>query len=185
MNRRSAAKRLSKASAVLLIAVAALSVTAAEAAAPSLKGGKAYSTGGFKHGVSITFVTSVRTPNRIEEGQAAAGSQFALSEGAVLCPKAKRNPGFKEVPFAIFGFPGTTLKMKSGAYGFAVKERVPNTTPLGGAVPPFTLKVKVTGTVVTPTKITGTITASGGPCKTKKPAPYTAVLDPKLPVAPQ
>ncbi len=108
-----------------------------------------------------------------------------MSEGTVLCPKAKRNPGFKEVPFAIFGFPGTTLHLKHGAYGFAARTRVSNTTPLGGAVAPFTLKVKVTGTVVTPTKITGTISASGGPCNTKKPVPYTAKLDPTLPVAPQ
>ncbi len=148
--------------------------------------GKAYATGpATKSGVSVTFVTSVRTPNRIEEGDGAAGSQYAMSEGSVLCPKAKRNEGFTETPFAIFGFPGTTLHLKNGAYSFKATSRTPKTTPLGGDVPPFTLKVKITGTVVSPSKITGTISASGGPCKTKKPVPYTAKLDPKLPIAPQ
>jgi hypothetical protein len=170
---------------VLVLAALTLLVAVAQAAAPSLQPGKAYSTGKTKHGVSITFVTSVRTPNRIEEGEAAAGSQYALSEGSILCPKAKKNTGFHEVPFALFGFPGTTLHVKNGAYAFSARIRAPKTTPLGSSVKPFTLKVKVTGTVTSPTKITGTISASGGPCKTKKPIPYSAKLDPKLPVAPQ
>jgi hypothetical protein len=178
-------RRLLKISGVLVLTALALSVAAAEAAAPSLKPGKAYSTGTGKHAVSITLATSVRTPNRIEEGEAAAGSQYALSEGSVQCPRAKRNPGFKGAPFALFGMPGTTLRLQGGAYSFSAKVRAPNTTPLGAAVKPFTLKVKVTGTVVSATKISGTISAGGGPCRTKKPVPYIAMLDPKLPVAPQ
>lgn len=169
----------------LVLVVLALLVSVAQAAAPSLKPGKAYSTGGTEHGVSITFVTSVRTANRIEEGEAAAGSQYALSEGSILCPKAKRNPGFKGAPFALFGVPGTKLHLKGGAYGFSTVAREANTTPLGSSVKPFTLKVKITGTVKSASEIIGTISASGGPCKTGKPAPYTAKLDPKLPVAPQ
>lgn len=171
--------------ALVLLAALALAVAVAQAAAPSLKPGKAYSTGTGKHAVSLTLVTSVRTPNRIEEGEAAAGSQYALSEGSVKCPKAKRDPGYKSAPVALFGMPGTTLHVKNGAYSFTAKIREPNTTPLGAAVQPFTLKVTVTGTVVSPTKITGTISASGGPCKTKKPLAYTATYDPSLPVAPQ
>lgn len=170
---------------VLVLFVSILLVSVAQAAAPSLEPGKAYSTGGTEHGVSITLVTSVRTPNRIEEGEAAAGSQYALSEGSILCPKAKKNPGLKGVPFALFGFPGTTLHLKNGAYGFSTRIRAAKTTPLGSSVKPFTLKVKVTGTVTSATEIAGTISVSGGPCKTKKPVPYSAKLDPKLPVAPQ
>jgi hypothetical protein len=177
-------RRLAIGSALGLV-VLGLLASAAVAAAPSLKSGKAYATPRGTHAVSLTLVTSVRTPNRIEEGAAAAGSQFALSEGSVQCPKAKRNPGFKGASFALFGMPGTTLHLKHGAYSFSVKVRAPNTTPLGAAVKPFTLKVKVTGTVVSPNQVTGTISASGGPCRTKKPVPYTATYDPKLPIAPQ
>jgi hypothetical protein len=179
-------RRLAVIGALVLIALALLAATV-EAAAPSLKPGKAYATGGTigQSVAGLTLVTSVQTPNRIEEGDAAIGSQYALSEGSLLCPKAKRNPGLKGKPFALFGMPGTTLHLKNGAYSFTAKIRQPNTTLLGSPAASFTLGVTVTGTVVSPAKVTGTITASGGPCKTKKPIPYTAKLDPKLPVAPQ
>lgn len=169
----------------LVLAAFALLAVAAQAAAPSLKPGVAYSTGAGKHSVTLTFVTSLHTPNRIEEGEAAIGSQYALSGGSISCPKAKKEPGLHGTPFALFGFPGTTLAVKHGAYGFAVSERLPGTTPLGSTAKSFTLRLKITGTVTSASKITGTVTASGGPCKTKKPIPYTAKYDPKLPVAPQ
>ncbi len=148
------------------------------------KTAKAYSTGGSKHGVSVTLVTSASNPKAIEPGAAAAGSQFALSGGAVLCPKAKKNPGFHEVPFAVFGFPGATLKISHGKYGFSKTSKTQETTALGSSAKPFPLKVKITGTVVSPTSIKGTVKATGGPCTSKKPLKFTAKLDPKIPVAP-
>lgn len=155
------------------------------AAAPLPKTGIAYSTSAGKHKVSITLVTGASDPKRIEPGAAALGSQFALSGGSLQCPKAKKSPGFHGEPFAVFGFPGAKLKLTHGKYAFSKTAKVPNTAPFGSSgVKPFTLKVKITGTVLSPTKITGTVTAKGGPCATKKPLRYTAKANPKLPVAP-
>ncbi len=170
----------------ILAAVVALLclVTAATAAAPPLpKTAKAYSTGGLVHGVSLTLVTSATNPKRIEKGEAAVGSQYAMSGGGVQCPKAKKGEGSHEVPFAVFGFPGATLKMVKGAYGFSktTKER---TSALGSPVAEFKLKVKIVGKVTSPTSIRGTVKVTGGPCTRKKPVSFKAKLDPKLPVAP-
>lgn len=158
---------------------------AASAAGPALpKPASAYSTEGNVHGVSLTLVTSASSGKTIEPGAAAAGSQFALSGGAVNCTKAKKGPGFHGVPFAVFGFPKTTLKLSKGKYGFSKTVTQKNTVPLGSTNAPFTLRLKITGTVTSQALITGTISAKGGPCTTKKPVKYKAKLDPQLPVAP-
>lgn len=173
-------------SALALAAVAAFALAALALASSSLpKPGAGYSTEGNKHGVSVVLVTSVRDPKQILEGTAALASQYAMSGGAVLCPKAKKSPGYKGAPFAIFGFPATELKLSGGKYGFSKTIRQAGASVLGSSAKPFTLKVKITGAVLSPTKIVGTVKASGGPCKTKKPLKYTAKLDPKLPIAPQ
>lgn len=171
-------------SSILGAAVALLCLAgAATATAPPLpKTAKAYSTDGFAHRVSLTLVTSASNPKRIEKGAAAAGSQFALSGGAVQCPKAKKGEGFHEVPFAIFGFPGATLKLVKGAYGFS-KTTKEKTSALGGTGAEFKLKLKIVGTVTSSTSIRGTVKATGGPCTMKKPVSFNAKLDPKLPVA--
>jgi hypothetical protein len=170
---------------ILVASVALLCLaTAATAAAPPLpRTAKAYSTGGYTHGVSLTLVTGATNSKEIEKGSAAVGSQFAMSGGAVQCPKEKKGEGFHEVPFAFFGFPGATLNLVNGAYGFSktIKEK---TSALGGAGNPFTLKVKIVGKVASPTSIKGTVQTKGGPCTMKKPVGFTAKLDPKLPVAP-
>jgi hypothetical protein len=158
---------------------------AASAAGPALpKPASAYSTEGNVHGVSLTLVTSASSGKTIEPGAAAAGSQFALSGGAVNCTKAKKGPGFHGVPFAVFGFPKTALKLSKGKYGFSKTVTQKNTVPLGSTNAPFTLRLKITGTVTSQALITGTISAKGGPCTTKKPVKYKAKLDPQLPVAP-
>lgn len=169
---------------VLAAAVLLCLVGAATAAAPPLpKTAKAYSTSGFAHGVSLTLVTSATNPKRVEKGEAAAGSQFALSGGAVQCPKAKKGDGFHEVPFAVFGFPGVTLKIVKGSYGFSktIREK---TSALGSTGAEFKLKVKIVGAVTSPSSIKGTVKVTGGPCTRKKPVSFRAKLDPKLPVAP-
>lgn len=81
------------------------------AASPLPQRAKAYATNGNHHGVSVTLVTSASNPKRLEPGEAATASQFALSGGDVQCKKAKKGPGFHEVSFAVFGFPGATLKL--------------------------------------------------------------------------
>jgi hypothetical protein len=185
MHRVSSSRRRFFSGLVLVVAAGALLLAAAALAGPALpKTGSAYSTGGIKHGVSVTLVTSATDPKAIEAGEAATASQYALSGGAVLCPKSKKNPGFHETPFAVFGFPGATLKLSHGAYGFSKTVVQPDTSTLGGTAKPFKLKVKITGSVLSSTKIVGTVKSTGGPCTTKKALKYTAKLDTKLPVAP-
>ncbi len=162
--------------AVLLVGVAL--------AAPLPQGAKAFSTGATKHrsALSLTLVTSA-SGKSIEAGEAALGSQYALSGGSVLCPKAKKNHGFHETPFAIFGFPGAKLKLIHGKYGFS-KTTKSVTYALGSPVKPFKLKVSIAGAVASPTSIVGTVKAKGGPCTSKKPLKFNAKLDNKIPVAP-
>ncbi len=172
------------ASALAACALALALAAIALAAAPLPKPSKAYTTPTGTHKVGLTLVTG-SNPKAIEPGAAALGSQYALSGGSIQCPKAKKGPGFHQVPFAIFGFPGAKLKLVHGKYGFAKTIRQRETIPLGSTgVKAFTLKVKIAGTVLSPTKIAGTVTAKGGPCTTKKPLKYTAKLNSKVPVAP-
>ena len=177
--------RLLRISALTVGAVSLFLAGVALASAPLPQAAKAYSTGGIRGSVSVTLVTSA-SGKAIEPGAAALGSQFALSGGSVLCKKAKKGPGFHETPFAIFGFPGATLKLSHGKYGFSKSVTMPKTVPLGSSSSskPFTLKVKIKGTVTSPTAITGTVKPKGGPCTSKKPLKFTAKLDPKIPVAP-
>lgn len=183
MGRRS--KRVRVGGILTLVACGTLLALAAVAVAAALpKSGAAFTTpAGRGHKLSLTLVTSA-DGRSIEEGGAALGSQFALSGGSIRCPKAKKAAGFHEVPFALFGFPKTALKPMHGAYGFTVHVVEPEASVLGSAAKRFTLKLKITGTVVDAGMIKGTIVARGGKCTTKKPLAYTAKVNPKVPVAP-
>ncbi len=164
----------------VLLGLSALALAAAQLPKPA----KAFTTkSGLKGKLSLTLVTSTDGKS-IEEGDAALGSQFALSGGVIHCPKAKRAPGSHEAPFAIFGFPRTALKLGKGKYGFSAHVVQHEASLLGGTAKPFTLKVQITGTVVNPTTINGTLSAKGGKCTTKKPLAYVAKVNPKIPVAP-
>ncbi len=171
--------------AVIAIAVSlALAIAPAASAAPALpRSASVYSTGGYKHGLSLTLVISP-SGRAIEQGGAALGSQFALSEGALQCPKARKNHGFREVPFTIFGFPGAVLRLSHGHYGFSKAEAISDTTPLGSSVKSFTLKLKIAGTVTSSAAIVGRVTAKGGPCTSRGSLRFKATLQPKEPVAP-
>lgn len=62
------------------------------------------------------------------------------------------------------GFPGAKLKLVHGKYGFAKTIKQRETIPLGSSgAKPFTLKIKIVGAVLSPTKIVGTVTAKGAP----------------------
>ncbi|MGA8746158.1 MAG: hypothetical protein WB507_09870 [Solirubrobacterales bacterium] len=160
--------------------IVALACVALAASLP--QGAKAYSTGGRKHGLSLTLVTSA-SGKSIEAGEAALGSQYALSGGSVECHKAKKNHGFHGTPFALFGFPGAKLKLTQGKYGFS-KTAKSVTYALGSPAKPFKLKVTIAGAVASPTSIKGTVKATGGPCTSKRPLKFNAKLDNKIPVAP-
>ena len=135
-------------------------------------------------GVSVTLVTSATDPKAIEAGEAATASQYALSGGAVLCPKSKKNPGFHETPFAVFGFPGATLKLSHGAYAFSKTVVQPDTSTLGGTAKPF----KLEGEDHRQRPQLDQDRRHGDPdrrsVQLEEALRYTAKLDPKLPVAP-
>lgn len=166
-------------------ALATLALAGVALAATLPKGGKAFTTPSTKHRakLSLTLVTSA-DGRSIEEGAAAIGSQYALSGGSISCPKAKKQPGFHETPFALFGFPATALKLKGGSYGFAAHVTQTEASILGSTAKPFTLKVKIVGTVVNATTIEGTLSAKGGRCTTAKPLAFKLKTNPKVPVAP-
>ncbi|MBS1888117.1 MAG: hypothetical protein JSU06_13110 [Actinobacteria bacterium] len=170
---------------VAFTALAALALAAVAVAATLPTGGKAFTTPPTKHRAkfSLTLVTSP-DGRSIEEGGAAIGSQYAISGGSIECPKAKKQPGFHETPFLIFGFPATALTMKGGTYGFTAHLTQRETNILGSTAKAFTLKVKITGTVVGATTIEGTVSAKGGSCTTKTPLAFKLKPNPKVPVAP-
>jgi hypothetical protein len=178
------ASRVLKTAALTAGLIAALLVGLA-LAAPLPKGAAAFSTAATRHraALSLTLVTNL-SGNSIEGGAAVLGSQFALSGGSVECPKAKKAQGFREKPFAIFGFPGAKLKLAHGKYGFSKTINAPHTFVIGSSVKPITLKVAIAGAVARPTSIKGTVKAKGGPCTSKRPLRFNAKLNSKIPVAP-
>ena len=171
-------------------AVAVSLVTAGVAVAASpLQKGKAYTTaGGVTSRFTLTLITSATDAGRLVAGPVSPplGSQYALSTGAVRCPNAPRNPGVAKgnTPFALFGFPGARLTLQHGKLGFSVKRVDTQQTVFGSPVKPFKLTIRIAGTVTSATKITGTMTASGGPCTIKRALAWTATLNPQDTVAP-
>ncbi len=178
--------------AVLAAPFAALAVTgiaAAAGAAPLPRTGKVYAeTGGFGTHNSLVLIVSASNPRSLVAGPAVTplGSQYAVSIGALLCARATRSTTLAkgEKPFALFSFPGATLKLTDGHYGFSATKTDPRQQLLGSPVKPFTLKLTFTGTVTSATTITGTLAARGGPCTTARPVAWTAPLDPKEVAAP-
>jgi hypothetical protein len=186
-------RRLCQAALVCRLALGALLITAVTAAVALASASlphtaKAYDTGRKAKRVSLTLVISASNPKQILAGPTPppVGSQFALSVGSIQCPHVTRNPGLprSSSPFMLIAFPGATLRLSHGSYGFSKSSTVRRQVITGSPTKPFELKLKFTGSVVGATKITGTIAAHGGPCSPKGELAYTATLDPKLPVAP-
>jgi hypothetical protein len=136
-------------------------------------------------GATLTLIVSPINPRHLIAGpiQPPIASQYALSTGAVPCRTARRRSGLprSELPFALFSFPGATLRLAHGRYRFAVSETAHDVSALGSTAAPFTLRVRITGVVRSATAIAGTITAHGGPCG-GGPYAYVARLNPKLKV---
>lgn len=168
---------------VLVVAGVAL------AAAVLPQPGKAYDVGRpVAKGANLTLIVSVHNPRQLLAGplNPPIGSQYALSTGTVPCRRAKRSSTLprSETPFALFAFPGATLRLSHGRYRFSVTATAHHVSILGSAAKPITLRVAVTGVVRNATTIAGTITPRGGPC-TSRPVPYVAKLNPRDRVAPQ
>jgi hypothetical protein len=122
------------------------------AATPLPQKGKAYGKGTVgKQKLVLILVTSKSNPKKILSG-VPAFSQVAHSGGWLECPSSHT--------IAEFPFPGATLKLSGGKYGFSVTENKTNPTFLGAATT-GTLKVVIKGTVASSKRITGTLTASG------------------------
>jgi hypothetical protein len=161
-------------------------VAVASSSAPLPLRNKAYNratTAGGKQ-VGLTLIVSRSRAKRLVAGPLTPplGSQYAVAAGALPCPKAPRNPGLVkgETPFALFGFPGATLRLKHGHYGFSVKRTHSTQQLLGSPAKAFKLTVKLTGTVLNSKTIEGTISAIGGPCTTRKPLRWRVTLNRKL-----
>jgi hypothetical protein len=172
--------------AAALVALVAASVALASSP-PLPHPAKGYTTGALKKSLSLIYIISADA-KRIVAGPAhpPLGSQFAISDGSVACPKAKRAPGFskKLSVIAFFGLPGATFKLSHGKYGFSASRTIGKQTLLGSNAKAFKLELKFTGTVTSPTAITGKLTVRGGPCTRHRPIAYTAKLNNKILVAP-
>jgi hypothetical protein len=132
--------------------IAIMTAGAALAATPLPEKGKAYGKGTItKDRLVLTLVTSKSNPKKIVSGVPAL-SQIAHSGGFLQCPNSHK--------IAEFPFPGATLKLSGGKYGFSVTENKTN-PPFLGAPITGTLKLVIKGTVASPTRITGTLKASG------------------------
>ena len=161
-------------------------IAAASASAPLPLRNKVYNrvapAGGKQ--VGLTLVVSRSDARRLVAGPLLPpiGSQFAISAGALPCPRAPRNPALakSQTPFAPFGVPGATLRLRHGHYAFSVKRTHGNQELLGSPAKPFRLTVRLTGIVVSSKTIEGTLSAVGGPCTTRTPLAWKVTLNRKL-----
>ncbi len=133
--------------------------------------GKVYDNGTVgKSKVTLTFVISPSNARKIESG-VPEFSQTAHSGGYLECPSSSK--------IAEFPFPGATLTLSGGRYGFSVIETHTNPTFLGSPNK-GTLRLRIKGTVTSATRITGTVTVSGDVCKTVGTVHYSLSLNRKL-----
>ncbi len=151
------------------MAVPLIAAGLALAAAALPQTGKAYDVGrAAAKGANLTLIVSATNPRQLIAGpaQPPLGSQYAVASGAVPCRKAKRASTLSKsaVPFALFTFPGATLRLSHGSYRFSVAGTAHHVTILGSSAEPITLRVAVTGVVRNATTIAGTITPRGGAC---------------------
>jgi hypothetical protein len=144
------------------------------AAAALPHAGKVYDNGTLgKHPATLVLVINPSAATKIEAGKPVF-SDIASSGGYLKCPGVKRfSTSTAEVEFP---FPGATLKLSGGKYAFSVSETKTNPTFLG-STEKGTLKVKITGTITSATRITGTVSASGDGCTTTAPVGYQLAYD--------
>ncbi len=147
-----------------------LAGTALAAAPPLPKSGKVYTNGTVgRSKITLTLVISPSNAKRIESG-VPEFSETAHSGGYLECPSSSK--------IAEFPFPGATLTLSGGKYGFSVTETKTNPTFLGSPNH-GTLKLRVNGSVTSATRIAGTVTVSGDVCKTGT-IHYSLALDSEL-----
>lgn len=165
--------------AAVACAVIAAAAGAAQASAPSLHTARAY-VSNVKARAFVTLITGAKNPRRLiagPRGTVPIASQFPDAVGVIRCPRATplRGAPHGTKPSALFGFPGATLKLSHGRLSFSASRTIHKQTVFDSSAKGFTLEVRITGKVTGARRITGRITASGGPC-TIKPLSYTAKL---------
>ncbi len=134
------------------------------------KTGKVYANGTVgKNKITLTLVISPSNAKKIESG-VPEFSETAHSGGYLECPSSSK--------IAEFPFPGATLTPSRGKYSFSVTETKTDPTFLGSPNN-GTLKLRISGSVTSATRITGTVTVSGDVCKAGS-IPYSLALDSEL-----
>jgi hypothetical protein len=147
-----------------------LAGTALAAAAPLPKAGSVYANGTVgKSKITLTLVISPSNAKKIESG-VPEFSQTAHSGGYLECPSSSK--------IAEFPFPGATLTLFGGKYGFSVTETSTDPTFLGSPNR-GTLTLRINGSVTSATRITGTVTVRGDVCKAGM-IHYSLALDREL-----
>jgi hypothetical protein len=166
----------------LALLLATALVAAAASSAPKLTPRSDYSGGSIAKGkINIDLVS--RSATQIvasPAGGVPVGSNFALSLMFLHCTKLKLADG---EPSAL-GIPVPALKLRKrhGRYGFSASYTRKGLSALGVAKT-ITAKVKLSGTVVSPTLISGTVRVKGGACGVGSER-YAAKLNKSIPVAP-
>ena len=161
------ARRVGIAGSAIAIVLAA---TALASSPPLPKAGTVYDNGTVgKSKITLTLVISPSNAKKIESG-VPEFSQTAYSGGYLECPSSSK--------IAEFPFPGASLTLSAGKYGFSVTETKTNPTFLGSPNN-GTLKLRVNGSVTSATRIAGTVTVSGDVCKTGT-IHYSLALDSEL-----
>jgi len=148
---------------VLLVALAGTGVAeAASAARPT-----AHSSYGFRKAGRFSVTLNTIAATQISSSPAnVLGSQFPITGIGVTCP-GKKVSG--RSPFLDLGFPGATLKLKHGHYGFsrAYTERGVSKLVPGATTTLKSVKIKLSATVATSKLITGTVSVKAAGCSLK------------------
>jgi hypothetical protein len=168
------------ASVTLLVAALAtalaLATAAALAARPKPKlplRAKAYMTGGYQNGVSVSLVINATNPKIVQAGAAQVFGLYTKGGIYVQCPTAPKSS--RALPFAPIAFPSFKLRLKHGHYVFSTRIRGAVTLLASRRTSPVAVSVRLTGTVVSKRQIKGTVKVAGAPCR--RTAKYTATLN--------
>ena len=148
---------------MLLVVVAGTGVAeAASAAKPT-----AHSSYGFLKAGHFSVTLNTVTATQIASSPPnVLGSQFPITGIGITCP-GKKVAG--RSPFLDLGFPGATLKLRHGHYGFtrAYTEKAVSKLLPGATTTIKSVKIKLTATVATTKLITGTVSVRAAGCSLK------------------
>jgi hypothetical protein len=161
------------------VLAATLSLAGSAAAAPLPTTATAYTSHGYKQGVSVTLVTSATNPRRIQAGAAPLGTEFATGGIYARCPKAPKAGKAPFAPFAGLRFPALTLTLSHGHYGFS-RTLHDTVSIFASSLSNVKLTVLFSGTVISPSLIQLTVRISGKGCANSAKVPVKAAPGEKV-----